>query len=99
MFVLFLPIFMVDTKILYSYNFVASLELQCFKNFKLSLCDYSDISILIKGTISVASTADAKIVPHLKNFMTEIDNTQVDNVQDIDVVRSKYNLSEYNNNY
>ena len=99
MFVLFLPIFMVDTKILYSYNFVASLELQCFKNFKLSLCDYSDISILIKETISVASTADAKIGPHLKNFITEIGNTQVDNVQDIDVVRSKCNLLEYNNNY
>ena len=66
---------------------------------KLSLCDYSDISILIKGTISVASTADAKIVVHLKNFITEIDNTKVDNVQDIDVVRSKYNLLEYNNNY
>ena len=38
----------------------------------------------------------SKIVHHL---LTEIDNTQIDNAQDIDIVMQMYNLIEYNNNY
>ena len=38
----------------------------------------------------------SKIVHHL---LTEIDNTQIDNAQDIDIVMQMCNLIEYNNNY
>ena len=38
----------------------------------------------------------SEIVHHL---LTEIDNTQIDNAQDIDIVMQMYNLIEYNNNY
>ena len=38
----------------------------------------------------------SKIVHHL---LTEIDNTPIDNAQDIDIVMQMYNLIEYNNNY
>ena len=63
-----------------------------------SLCDHSDAYILVKGTITVPNTADAgaavnntnkKVI--FKNFapftdsITEIGNTQVDDVQKIDV--------------
>ena len=33
------------------------------------------------------------------NFISEINNTQVDNANDIDIVMPMYNLKEYSNNY
>ena len=64
-----------------------------------SLCDYSNAYTLAKGTITVSDTAaegpavnynNKKVV--FKNFapftscITELNNTQEDNVEDIDVV-------------
>ena len=79
---------------------------------KSSLCDYSDAYILVKGTISVNNTAAAgaavnninkKVIfkngAPFTNCISEINNTQIDNANDIDIVMSMYNLIEYSDNY
>ena len=79
---------------------------------KSSLCDYSDAYILVKGTITVNNTAAAggdannynkKVIfkncaPFI-NFISEINNTQVDNAKDIDKVTPMYSLIEYSDTY
>ena len=75
---------------------------------KSNLCDYSDACILVKRIITVPNTAtggaavnntNKKVI--FKNFapfadcITEINNTQGDDDQKIDVVMSMYNLIEY----
>ena len=79
---------------------------------KSSLCDYSDVYILVKGTISVNNTAaagaavndnDKKVIfkncPSFTNCISEINNTQIDNAKDIDIIMPMYNLIEYSDNY
>ena len=79
---------------------------------KSSLCDYSDVYILVKGTITVNNTAAAdadanntnkKVILNnctpFTNCISEINNTQVDNAKDIDIVMPMYNLIEYSDNY
>ena len=79
---------------------------------KSSLCDYSDAYILVKGTISVNNTADEGAAPNntikkvifkncapFTNCISEINNTQIDNANDIDIVMPMYKLIEYSNNY
>ena len=79
---------------------------------KSSLCDYSDAYNLVKGTISVNNTAGAgvplnntnkkvifKNCAPFTNFISEINNTQIDNAKDIDIVIHMYNLIEYSDNY
>ena len=72
-----------------------------------SLCDYIDACMLVSGTITVAALAEGggnneiqvvfkKYAPFI-NFMSEINNTQIDN--DIDVLIPMYNLIEYSDNY
>ena len=71
---------------------------------KSSLCDYSDTYILVKGTITVNNTAAAdadanntnkKVIfknrTPFTNWISEINNTQVDNAKDIDIVMPMYN--------
>ena len=79
---------------------------------KSSLCDYIDAYILVKGTITVNNTAAAdadanntnkkvifkNCVP-FTNYISEINNTQVDNAKDIDIVMFMYNLIEHSDNY
>ena len=77
-------------------------------------CDSSDVYILLKGTITVtgveADTAtrladkrDKQVT--LKNCasftdcISEVNNTQVDNAEDLDVVLPIYNLIKYSDNY
>ena len=78
---------------------------------KSSLCDFSDAYILAKGTITVNNTAAAdadgnntnkKVIfkncaPFI-NCIREINNTQVENAEDIDIVMPMYNLIEYRDN-
>ena len=77
-----------------------------------SLCDYSDAYILVKGTITVNNTAAAdadannankkvifKNCAPFTNCISENDNRQVDNAEDIDIVMPMYNLIEYSDNY
>ena len=81
---------------------------------KSSLCDYNDVYILVKGTITItgagadvaARQADKRdkgvafknCAPFI-NCISEINNTQVDNAKDIDIVMPMYNLIEYSDNY
>ena len=77
-----------------------------------SLCDYSDAYILVKRNITVNNTAVAgaaanntnkKVVfkncTPFTNCISKINNTQIDNVEYIDIVMPMYNLIEYNDNY
>ena len=79
---------------------------------KSSLCDYSDVYILVKGPVTVYNTPAAdhntnntnkkvifKNCAPFTNCISEIINTQVDNAKDINIVMSMYNLIEYNDNY
>ena len=81
---------------------------------KPSLCDYADAYILLKGTITITGAGDDaaagradernkgvifhNCVPFTK-FISKINNTEIDNAQDIDIVMPMYNLIEYSNNY
>ena len=72
-----------------------------------NLCDYHDAYILVKGTITVPNTEAAgaavnntnkkvifkNCIP-FTNCITEINNTQVDDAQDIDIVMPMYSLIE-----
>ena len=79
---------------------------------KSSLCDYSDAYILVKRNVTVPNIAaqcaavndtNKKVV--FKNCVpftsciTEINNTQVDYAEYIDIVLPMYNLIEYSDAY
>ena len=70
-----------------------------------SLCDYADAYILVKWTITITGAGDAIIGVIFKTFapfikcISEINDTDVDNAQDIDIVMSMHNLIEYGDNY
>ena len=77
-----------------------------------SLCDYSDSYIFVKGTITVANTKaagaavtniDKKVIfksyAPFTDCITEINNTQVDDAQKIDIVMPMYNLIECSDAY
>ena len=79
---------------------------------RTSLCDYSDVYILVKGTITVANTAAAGAAANNSNkkvifknrapftsCIKRINNTQIDDAQYIDVVMPLYNLIEYSDNF
>ena len=78
---------------------------------KSSLGDYSDGYILVKGKISIAralvpaeqNNVDKEVVYEncalFTDCISEINNTQIDNVKEIDVVMSMYNnVTEYRDN-
>ena len=77
-----------------------------------NLCDYKDAYILVKGTITVPNTAAVGATVNSTNkkvaskncaafteCITNINNTQVDDVQKTDVVMPMYNLIEYSDAY
>ena len=79
-----------------------------------NLCDYADSYILVKGTITItrAGNDDAARRPDEKDkgvtfknctpftkCISRINNTDIDNAQDIDIVMPMYDLIEYSNNY
>ena len=64
-------------------------------------CDYNDPYTLVSVTITVPNTVAAaenrkniitKNCPPFTNFISEINNTQIDNAKDIDIVLPMYNL-------
>ena len=78
------------------------------------LCDYCDAYILVSGTITITGAGNVDAARSLdernkgvifKNFgpftefISEINNTQIDNAKYIVVVIPIYNLIEYSNNY
>ena len=77
-----------------------------------SLRDYSDAHILVKGNISVNTTAAAdadanntnkkvifKNCALLTDCISKINDIQVYNAKDINIVMPMYNLIEYSDNY
>ena len=77
-----------------------------------SLCEYSDAYTLVKGAITVnniaavdpdANNTNKKVIfknyAPFTNYISEINNTQVDNAEDIDIVMNMYNVIEYSDNY
>ena len=81
---------------------------------RLHLCDYADSYILVKGNITITGAGDnagerqqderdkgvtfKNCAPFTK-FISRINNTDIDNAQDINIVMSMYNLIEYSDNY
>ena len=81
---------------------------------KSSLSDYSDAYILVKGRITVTGAGDdagarqadernkgvifTNCAPFI-NYISEINNTQIDNAKDLDIVILIYSLIEYSHNY
>ena len=74
-----------------------------------SLCDFSDAYILVKGNVTVnniatvANNTNKKVIfknyAPFNNCISKINNTQIDNVEYIDIVTPMYNLIEYSDNY
>ena len=79
-----------------------------------NLCDYADAYILVKGTITITGAGDDDAAKQLdernkgvifKNCapftkcISKINNTDIYNVQDIDIVMPMYDLIEYSDNY
>ena len=77
-----------------------------------NLCDYKDAYILVKGTITVPNMAAVGAIVNSTNkkvaskncaafteCITNINNTQVDDVQKIDVLMPMHNLIEYSDAY
>ena len=74
------------------------------------LYDYSDAYIVVKGIISVPGTNANNIrnkkltfknnVPFIScTFTYKINNTFIDNAEDLDIAMPMYNLLEYSDNY
>ena len=77
-----------------------------------NLCDYSEVWRLPKGTITVPNTAAAgagvnntnnkmifKNSAPFTNCITEINQTQLDDAEDIFIVMPMYNVIEYSDTY
>ena len=79
-----------------------------------NLCDYADSYILVKGTITITGAGDDdatkraderdkgvtfKNCARFTKCISRINDTDIENVQDIDTVMPKYNLIEYSDNY
>ena len=80
---------------------------------KSSLCGYSDAYILVKGKVTITGAGDDapalrayernkgvsfKNYALFTNYISETNNTQIDNAKDIDIVMLMYNFIEYSDN-
>ena len=77
---------------------------------KLILYDYINVYILLSGAITVENRGTAANSNNRKNiiikyftpftdYISDLNNTEIDNARDIDVVMLMYNLIEYSANY
>ena len=73
-----------------------------------NLCDYSDVYIVVKGRIRVTSTNNAnrrnkqvtfKNTAPFISCISKINNTSINNAEDLDIFVPVHDLLEYNNNY
>ena len=79
-----------------------------------NLCDYADSYILVKGTIKITGEGDdaaarqaderkkGVIFKNCVSFtkkVSKINDTEIDNAQDIDIVMPMHSLIEHSNNY
>ena len=72
------------------------------------LCNFNEAFIVIKGAITVEGAnvynqADGKVIFNnnapFMSCMSKINNTLVDNAEDLDIVILLYNVLEYSQNY
>ena len=70
------------------------------------LCDYSNAYILVKGRVTDKGTANDngkslnfKNNALIRSYTIKINNTFINNAEDLDVFMPLYNLSEYSKNY
>ena len=79
-----------------------------------SLCDYADAYVLVQGTITITGAGDdasarredkrnkdvifKNCAPFTK-CISKINDTEIDNAQDIDIVIPMFNLIKYSDNY
>ena len=78
-----------------------------------NLCDYADSYILVKGTITLTGAGDDNAAKQLdernkgvifkhgapfKKYISNINDTDINSAQDIDIVIPMYNLIEYSDN-
>ena len=79
-----------------------------------NLCNYTDSYILVKGTITITGAGDndaarraderdkgvifKNCAPFTK-CISRINNTDIDNTQDMNIAMSMYNLIDYSDNY
>ena len=72
------------------------------------LCDYSDAYIVFEGDITVEGANDRdkhnrnlvlKNNASFTSYISKINNTLIDNAEDLDIVMPMYNLIEYSKNY
>ena len=73
-------------------------------SLETSLCDYSDAYILVTGDITVTGGNDntkvaSKNCAPFEKCRTEINETFVDEANDINITIPMYNLIEYSDNY
>ena len=74
---------------------------------QLDLCDFSDACIVVKGTITVTDSDNAKRNKSVTfknnaqfiNCISKINGVQIDNAEDLDAAMSMCNLLEYSKNY
>ena len=79
---------------------------------KSSLCNYTDGNILVKITITIANTAASAAAANntnkkaiftsctpFANYISEINNIQIDNAKGINVVMPMSDMIEYCDNY
>ena len=74
---------------------------------RADLCDFSDAYLVVKGVITVTEPDNAKRnksvafksnAPFIK-CISNINDVQIDNAEDLDVVMPMCNLLEYSKNY
>ena len=72
------------------------------------LCDYSDVYIVVKRTITVEEDDNNKKKNKklffkndapFRSCIWKINNSFIDNAEDLDIVMPIYNLLEYSDNY
>ena len=69
------------------------------------MCDYSDASIVVKGTIyllAAAANEDDKAEKDnapFRSCISKINNALIDNAEDLDIAMPMYNLLEHSLNY
>ena len=95
------------------YNFNSDIGFKTL-NLKSRLCNYNDVYILVKGTITIAAAGAAvaarkaderdkgvtfKNCASFNNGKPEINNTKIDNARDMYTVMAMYNIVEYSDNY
>ena len=79
-----------------------------------NLCDYADAYVLVNRTITITGAGDDdaakrldeinkcvifKICAPFTKSISRINNTDIDNAQDIDIIMPMYNLIEYSDNH